>query len=251
MAYKQTKPIELYYWPTPNGWKINIFLEEAGVPYEIKYVNIGKGEQFEPSFLAIAPNNRMPAIIDPEGPDGKPISVFESAAILIYLGRKFGRFYGTDERSRVAAEEWLMWQVSNVGPVFGHNNHFRNYAPEKVPYGIKRFGDEAHRLYGVMNKRLTGRDYIAGDYSIADMALIGWIKAYERMGDRHRRVSQREGLDRSHAGAPGGREGDRDAARSARRPVEGQGGAEDFVRPARELIMLAPPPQFACGGRGA
>ena len=182
MAHKQTKPIELYYWPTPNGWKINIFLEEAGVPYEIKYVNIGKGEQFEPSFLAIAPNNRMPAIIDPEGPDGKPISVFESAAILIYLGRKFGVFYGTDERSRVAAEEWLMWQVSNVGPVFGHNNHFRNYAPEKAPYAIKRFGDEAHRLYGVMNKRLQGRDYIAGDYSIADMALIGWIKGYERQG---------------------------------------------------------------------
>ncbi len=182
MAHKQTKPIELHYWPTPNGWKINIFLEEAGVPYELKYVNIGKGEQFEPSFLAIAPNNRMPAIVDPEGPDGKPISVFESAAILIYLGRKFGKFYGTDERSRVAVEEWLMWQVANVGPVFGHNNHFRNYAPEKVPYGIKRFGDEAHRLYGVMNKRLAGRDFVAGDYSIADMALIGWIKTYERQG---------------------------------------------------------------------
>jgi GST-like protein len=182
MPHKQTKPIEVYYWPTPNGWKITIFLEEAGIPYVIKYVNIGKGEQFEPSFLAIAPNNRMPAIIDPEGPDGKPISVFESASILIYLGRKFGVFYGSDERNRVAVEEWLAWQVSNVGPVFGHNNHFRNYAPEKVPYGIRRFGDEAHRLYGVMNKRLAGRDYIAGDYSIADMALIGWIKAYERMG---------------------------------------------------------------------
>ena len=182
MAHKQTKPIDLYYWPTPNGWKINIFLEEAGIPYEIKYVDIGKGDQFAPEFLKISPNNRIPAIVDPEGPDGKPISVFESAAILIYLGRKFDRFYGTDERSRVAVEEWLAWQVSNVGPVFGHNNHFRNYAPEKVPYAIKRFGDEAHRLYGVMNRRLQGRDFIAGGYSIADMALIGWIKAYERMG---------------------------------------------------------------------
>ena len=163
MAHKQTKPIELYYWPTPNGWKITIFFEETGVPYEIKYVNIGKGEQFEPSFLAIAPNNRMPAIVDPEGPDGKPISVFESAAIL-HLSRPQVRPASIrhDERARVAVEEWLIWQVANVGPVFGHNNHFRNYAPEKVPYAIKRFGDEAHRLYGVMDKRLEGRDYVAG-----------------------------------------------------------------------------------------
>lgn len=181
MAATQTKPIELHYWPTPNGWKISIFFEETSVPYEIKYVNIGKGEQFTPEFLAIAPNNRMPAIVDPEGPDGKPISVFESAAILLYLGRKFGRFYPTDERSRVVVEEWLTWQIANVGPVFGHNNHFRNYAPEKVPYAIRRFGDEAHRLYGVLNKRLAGRDFVADDYSIADMALIGWMKS-ERQG---------------------------------------------------------------------
>ncbi len=120
MAVKQTKPIELHYWPTPNGWKINIYLEEAGIPYEIKYVNIGKGEQFAPEFLAIAPNNRMPAIVDPEGPDGKPISVFESAAILQYLGRKFGKFYPADERKRVAVDEWLAFQVANGGPVFGH-----------------------------------------------------------------------------------------------------------------------------------
>ena len=182
MTHTQTKPIDLYYWPTPNGWKITIFLEEAGIPYDIRYVNIGKGEQFAPDFLKIAPNNRMPAIVDPEGPDGEPISVFESAAILIYLGRKFDRFYGTDERSRVAVEEWLAWQVSNVGPVFGHNNHFRNYAPEKAPYAIRRFENEAHRLYGVLNKRLAGRDFVAGEYSIADMALVGWIKAHERQG---------------------------------------------------------------------
>jgi GST-like protein len=181
MAVSQARPIELYYWPTPNGWKITIMLEELGAPYEVKYVNIGKGEQFTAEFLAISPNNRMPAIIDPEGPDGQPISVFESAAILLYLGRKFGRFYPTDdERRRVEVDEWLMWQIANVGPVFGHHNHFRHYAPEKVPYAIRRFGDEAHRLYGVLNKRLQGREFVAGDYSIADMAIIGWARNYER-----------------------------------------------------------------------
>ena len=176
----QTSPIDLYYWPTPNGWKITIMLEELGVPYEIKYVDIGRGDQFTPGFLAISPNNRMPAIVDPAGPDGGPISVFESAAILMYLGRKFGRFYPADERARVEVEEWLSWQIANVGPVFGHHNHFRHYAPEKSPYAIKRFGDEAHRLYGVLNRRLEGREFVAGDYSIADMALIGWMKGYER-----------------------------------------------------------------------
>jgi GSH-dependent disulfide-bond oxidoreductase len=179
----EMRPIELYYWPTPNGWKITIMLEELGAPYEVKYVNIGKGDQFAPDFLAIAPNNRMPAIVDPDGPGGKPISVFESAAILMYLGRKFGRFYPVeDERRRVEVEEWLAWQVANVGPVFGHNNHFRNYAPEKAPYAIRRFENEAHRLYRVLDTRLAGRDFVAGDYSIADMALIGWVKGHERQG---------------------------------------------------------------------
>jgi GSH-dependent disulfide-bond oxidoreductase len=182
MGERQNRPIELYYWPTPNGWKITIMLEELGAPYEVKYVNIGKGDQFAPDFLAIAPNNRMPAIVDPDGPGGEPISVFESAAILIYLGRKFGRFYGADERGRVQVEEWLAWQVANVGPVFGHNNHFRNYAPEKAPYAISRFENEAHRLYRVLDTRLAGRDFVAGDYSIADMALIGWVKGHERQG---------------------------------------------------------------------
>ena len=182
MATTQTRPIELHYWPTPNGWKISIMLEELGAPYEVKYVNIGKGEQFAPEFLAIAPNNRMPAIVDPEGPDGQPISVFESAAILMYLGRKFGRFYPADERRRVAVEEWLMWQMGGVGPMFGQNNHFRHYAPEKVPYAVRRYGDEVHRLYGVINGRLGGRDYVADEYSIADMALVGWVKGYERQG---------------------------------------------------------------------
>lgn len=175
----QTKPIELYYWPTPNGWKISIMLEELGVPYELKYVNISKGEQFEPDFLKIAPNNRMPAIIDPEGPDGQPISVFESGAILQYLGRKFGALYPTDERQRVAVDEWLMWQMAGLGPMSGQAGHFRIYAPEKIEYGINRYINEVNRLYGVMNRRLEGRDYLADDYSIADIACVGWISAYE------------------------------------------------------------------------
>jgi GSH-dependent disulfide-bond oxidoreductase len=179
---KQTKPIELHYWPTPNGWKITIMLEELGAPYELSYVNIGKGEQFEPSFLAIAPNNRMPAIVDPEGPDGKPISVFESGAILMYLGRKFGRFYPQSERERVEVEQWLMWQMGGLGPMAGQAHHFRQYAPEKVPYAIDRYTNEVNRLYGVMNKRLADREFLAGDYSIADMACIGWVVPYERQG---------------------------------------------------------------------
>ena len=180
---ESSAPIELYYWPTPNGWKITIMLEEVGAPYEVKYVNISKGEQFTSEFLALSPNNRMPAIVDPDGPDGAPISVFESAAILMYLGRKFRRFYPLeDERARVTVEEWLAFQVANIGPVMGHNNHFRNYAPEKAPYAIRRFENEVHRLFGVLNKRLLGRDYLAGAYSIADMATVPWVKAYLRHG---------------------------------------------------------------------
>lgn len=176
---EQIKPIELYYWPTPNGFKISIMLEELGIPYEVKYVNIGKGDQFKPDFLKIAPNNRMPAIIDPEGPGGEPISVFESGAILQYLGRKFSKFYPSDERKRVAVDEWLMWQMGGLGPMSGQAGHFRIYAPEKVQYGIDRYTNEVNRLYGVLNKQLEGKDYIAGEYSIADMASIGWINAYK------------------------------------------------------------------------
>ena len=179
---QQKDPIQLHYWPTPNGWKISIMLEELGVPYEVNYVNIGKGDQFKPEFLAISPNNRMPAIIDPEGPDGQPISVFESGAILLYLGRKFGRFYPADERGRVEVEQWLMWQMGGLGPMAGQAHHFRQYAPEQVPYAIARYTNEVNRLYGVMDKRLADRDFLAGDYSIADMACIGWIRPYERQG---------------------------------------------------------------------
>ena len=176
---EQTKPIELYYWPTPNGFKVSIMLEELGVPYEVKYVNIGRGDQFQPDFLKIAPNNRMPAIVDPEGPGGEPISVFESGAILQYLGRKFSKFYPADERKRVAVDEWLMWQMGGLGPMSGQAGHFRIYAPEKVQYGIDRYTNEVNRLYGVLDRQLEGKDYITGEYSIADMASIGWINAYK------------------------------------------------------------------------
>lgn len=177
-----TAPIELYYWPTPNGHKITIMLEELGVPYEVKYINIGKGEQFAPDFLKIAPNNRMPAIIDPDGPGGEPISVFESGAILQYLGRKYGKFYPSDERRRVDVEQWLFWQMGGLGPMAGQAHHFRQYAPEKIEYGINRYTNEVNRLYGVMNRQLADRDYLAGDYSIADMASIGWVRSYENQG---------------------------------------------------------------------
>jgi GSH-dependent disulfide-bond oxidoreductase len=176
------RPIEVFYWPTPNGHKVTIMLEECGLPYEIKPVNIGRGEQFKPEFLAISPNNRMPAISDPDGPGGKPISVFESGAILQYLGRRTGMFYPTDERQRVEVEEWLYWQMANLGPNAGNAHHFRNYAQEKVRYDIERFTNEVNRLYGVLNIRLKNRDYLAGEYSIADMASYPWVRPYKNQG---------------------------------------------------------------------
>ncbi|MGD9868492.1 MAG: glutathione S-transferase N-terminal domain-containing protein [Hyphomicrobiales bacterium] len=177
-----SQPIELHYWPTPNGHKITIMLEECGLPYEVKFVNIGKGDQFKPEFLAISPNNRMPAIVDPGGPGGKPVSVFESGAILQYLGRKTGKFYPSEERARIQVEEWLFWQMGGLGPMAGQAHHFRDYAPEKIQYGIDRYTNEVNRLYGVMNRRLDGRDYLAGDYSIADMASYPWVRLYKRQG---------------------------------------------------------------------
>jgi GST-like protein len=178
----EQKPIDLYYWPTPNGWKISIMLEETGTPYTVHPVNIGKGEQFKPEFLAISPNNRMPAIVDPDGPDGQPISVFESGAILQYLGRKTGQFYPQDERRRVEVEQWLFWQMGGFGPMLGQTHHFRIYAPEQVPYAINRYTNEANRLYGVLNRRLEDREFVAGEYSIADMSIVGWAKLWERQG---------------------------------------------------------------------
>ena len=182
MAVAPNTPIDLYYWPTPNGWKISIALEEMGLPYNVIPVNISKGDQFKPEFLAFSPNNRMPAIIDPDGPGGQPISVFESGAILQYLGRKTGKFYPDDETKRVQVEEWLMWQMGGFGPMLGQNHHFSHYAPEKIPYAIDRYVKETNRLYGVLNRRLADYAFVAGDYSIADMALVGWAKLWERQG---------------------------------------------------------------------
>ena len=179
---KPQRPIELYYWPTPNGWKISIMLEECRLPYIMKPVNIAKGDQFKPEFLAISPNNRMPAIVDPDGPGGRPISVFESGAILQYLGRKTGKFYPSDERARTAVDEWLFWQMGGLGPMAGQAHHFRIYAREKLPYAIDRYTNEVHRLFGVMNIRLKDRPFLAGKYSIADMACVGWVSRWERQG---------------------------------------------------------------------
>lgn len=176
-------PIDLYFWPTPNGFKITMMLEECDLPYNIKFVNIGAGEQFEPSFLEIAPNNRMPAIVDPDGPDGDPISVFESGAILQYLGRKVGQFYPDDRRERAAVDQWLFWQMGGLGPMAGQAHHFRQYAPEEVPYAIDRYTDEVNRLYGVMDRRLARSAHLGSeDYSIADMAAFPWVRSYERQG---------------------------------------------------------------------
>lgn len=183
-----TKPIDLYYWPTPNGWKISIALEEMELPYRVHYVNIGAGDQFKPEFLKISPNNRIPAIVDPDGPDGAPISVFESGAILQYLARKTGKFHGSNERERVAVEEWLFWQVGGVGPMAGQAHHFLKYAPsmeppQVLPYAQDRYRREVARLYGVLDRRLADNRYVAGDfYSIADMALWGWCTLWEGQG---------------------------------------------------------------------
>ena len=173
--------IELYYWPTPNGHKISIALEEMGLPYEIKSVNIGAGEQFKPEFLAFSPNNRMPAIIDHDGPHGKPVTVFESGAILLYLAEKTGQLMPKDTNERIAVYEWLMWQMGGFGPMLGQAHHFNYYAPKKVDYAMKRYSVEANRLYGVLDRRLAKTKYVAGEvYSIADIAILPWTRTYQR-----------------------------------------------------------------------
>ncbi len=177
--------IDLYFWPTPNGWKATIALEEMGLPYRVHLVNIGAGEQFDPDFLAISPNNKMPAIVDPDGPGGGPVPVFESGAILLYLARKTGRFMGKTERDRIAVEEWLMWQMGGLGPMAGQAHHFLKYAPnmdppQDLPYAKDRYRTEVARLYGVLDRRLAAHRYVAGDfYSIADMAIWGWASLWE------------------------------------------------------------------------
>jgi GSH-dependent disulfide-bond oxidoreductase len=177
--------IDLHYWTTPNGHKITIFLEETGLPYKIIPVNIGKGEQFKREFLAVSPNNRIPAIVDHEPPGGgKPIAVFESGAILVYLAEKTGKFLPRDLRARTQAMEWLFWQMGNLGPMSGQNNHFSNYAVDKIQYAMDRYRNEVNRLYGVLNRRLADAEYLAGEYSIADMASYPWIVPYERQGQK-------------------------------------------------------------------
>ncbi|QHI97248.1 thiol:disulfide oxidoreductase [Xylophilus rhododendri] len=173
--------IDLYYWTTPNGHKISIFLEEAGLPYEVHGVNIGKNEQFKPEFLRIAPNNRIPAIVDHEPADGgAPLSLFESGAILMYLAEKIGRFLPADLRGRQEVSQWLFWQMGGLGPMAGQNHHFGTFAPEKIPYAIERYVKETARLYGVLDRRLADREFVAGDYSIADMAIYPWIVPHTR-----------------------------------------------------------------------
>ena len=176
--------IDLYYWTTPNGHKVTIFLEEAGLRYKIFPVNIGKGEQFQRAFLEVSPNNRIPAIVDnqPADADALPVSVFESGAILLYLAEKVGRFVPADQRGRVQALEWLFWQMGGLGPMSGQNNHFAHYAVDNLPYAIDRYRNEVNRLYGVMDRRLADRPYLAGDYSIADMACYPWVVPHERQG---------------------------------------------------------------------
>ena len=175
--------IEVYSWPTPNAHKVHIMLEECGLAYRAHPVDIGAGDQFRPEFLAISPNNKIPAITDPEGPDGQPISLFESGAILLYLAGKTGRFLPTDTRGRYEVLQWLMFQMGGVGPMLGQAHHFRIYAPEKIPYAIERYTNEAKRLYGVMNKRLAKSRYLGGaDYSIADIAVFPWLRSWKNQG---------------------------------------------------------------------
>ena len=175
--------IEVYSWATPNGHKVHIMLEECGLPYRAHAVDIGAGDQFKPEFLAISPNNKIPAIVDPDGPDGKPISLFESGAILLYLAGKTGRFMPDDVRGKYAVLEWLMFQMGGVGPMLGQAHHFRIYAPENLPYAVDRYTNEAKRLYGVMNNRLAKSKYIAGPaYSIADIAIFPWLRSWKNQG---------------------------------------------------------------------
>jgi len=174
--------IDVYTWPTPNGHKIHIMLEECALPYTVHAVDIGAGDQFKPEFLKISPNNKIPAIVDPEGPDGQPISLFESGAILIYLAGKTGRFLPGDVRGKYTALQWLMFQMGGVGPMLGQAHHFRLYAPEKIEYAINRYTNEARRLYQVMDRRLAEVEYFAGPYSIADIAIFPWTRSHANQG---------------------------------------------------------------------
>ena len=210
--------IDLYYWPTPNGWKISIMLEECGLEYRLVPVDIGRGDQFKPEFLAISPNNRMPAIVDHDVV-GEPVSVFESGAILMYLAEKTGRFLPAEPRERIEVMQWLFWQVGGLGPMAGQAGHFTNYAPEKIAYGIKRYGDEYNRLLGVIDKQLAGKDYLCGEYSIADMASWPWVVVHERLKqslDEFPRVKAWDERMQSRPAVTAGK----DLGKELRRPLE-------------------------------
>jgi GST-like protein len=174
--------IDLYTWPTPNGHKIHIMLEEVGLPYKVIPVNISEGDQFDPEFLKISPNNKMPAMVDPEGPGGAPYSLFESGAMLMYLAEKTGKLMPVEMRARYDVVQWLMFQMGGIGPMLGQAHHFLGYAPEKIPYAMDRYSNEANRLYNVLDVRLNGREYLADDYSIADIATFPWLRSHERQG---------------------------------------------------------------------
>ena len=210
--------IDLYYWPTPNGWKISIMLEECGLEYRLVPVDIGRGDQFKPEFLAISPNNRMPAIVDHDV-EGQPVSVFESGAILMYLAEKTGRFLPVEPRARIEVMQWVFWQVGGLGPMAGQLGHFTNYAPEKIEYALNRYGDEYNRLLGVIDKQLAGRDYLCGDYSIADMASWPWVVVHERINQSLDEFPRVKAWDARMQARPAVAVG-KDLGKELRRPLE-------------------------------
>ena len=210
--------IDLYYWPTPNGWKISIMLEECGLEYRLVPVDIGRGDQFKPDFLAISPNNRMPAIVDHDV-EGESVSVFESGAILMYLAEKTGRFLPADPLARIEVMQWIFWQVGGLGPMAGQLGHFTNYAPEKIEYARKRYGDEYNRLLGVIEKQLAGKDYLCGDYSIADMASWPWVVVHERLRQSLNEFPRVTAWDERMKARPAVAAG-KDLGKEMRRPLE-------------------------------
>ena len=210
--------IDLYYWPTPNGWKISIMLEECGLDYTMIPVDIGRGDQFKPEFLAISPNNRMPAIVDHDV-EGEPVSVFESGAILMYLAEKTGRFLPAGPRARLDVMQWVFWQIGGLGPMAGQLGHFTNYAPEKIEYARKRYGDEYNRLLGVIEKQLAGKDYLCGEYSIADMASWPWVVIHERLRQSLNEFPRVSAWDERMKARPAVAVG-KDLGKELRRPLE-------------------------------
>ena len=210
--------IDLYYWPTPNGWKISIMLEECGLEYNMVPIDIGRGDQFQPEFLAISPNNRMPAIVDHDV-EGEPVSVFESGAILMYLAEKTGRFLPAGPRARLDVMQWVFWQIGGLGPMAGQLGHFTNYAPEKIEYARKRYGDEYNRLLGVIEKQLAGKDYLCGEYSIADMASWPWVVIHERLRQSLNEFPRVSAWDERMKARPAVAVG-KDLGKELRRPLE-------------------------------